>query len=158
MNLSGWVGASQVALVVKNPPANPGDARDADSIPGLGRSPGGGNGNPFQDSCLGKPMDRGAWWAIVHRVAKSQTWQSNLAHMHADWASEIVDHCRAKSMLSKMGSESEEAREPRSPLPETGSRSWTSLYPDVCTVSWSIQAPTAFLLFLLNGKPSSVEG
>ena len=73
MNLSGWVGASQVALVVKNPPANPGDARDADSIPGLGRSPGGGNGNPFQDSCLGKAMDRGAWWAIVHRVAKSQT-------------------------------------------------------------------------------------
>ena len=59
--------------VVKNPPANAGDAGDADSIPGLGRSPGGGNGNPFQDSCLGKPMDRGAWWAIVHRVAKSQT-------------------------------------------------------------------------------------
>ena len=71
MNLSGWVGASQVVLVVKNPPANLGDARDADLIPGLGRSPGGGNGNPLQDSCLGNPMDRGAWWAIVHTVAKS---------------------------------------------------------------------------------------
>ena len=71
MNLSGWVGASQVVLVVKNPPANLGDARDADLIPGLGRSPGGGNGNPLQDSCLGNPMDRGAWWAIVHTVATS---------------------------------------------------------------------------------------
>ena len=122
MNLSGWVGASQVALVVKNPPDNPGDARDTDSIPGLGRSPGGGNGNPLQDSCLGNPMGRGAWWAIVHRVAKSWTRLSNLAHMHTDWASETIDHRRAKSVLSKMGSESEEAQEPRSPLPERGSR------------------------------------
>ena len=49
--------------VVKNPPANAGDAGDADSIPGSGRSPGVGNGNPLQYSCLGNPMDRGAWWA-----------------------------------------------------------------------------------------------
>ena len=55
----------QVVLVVKNPPANAGEARDAGSIPGLGRSLGGGNGNPLQDSCLGNPMDRGAWQAIV---------------------------------------------------------------------------------------------
>ena len=48
------------------------DAGDAGSIPGLGRSPGGGNGNPLQCSCLGNPMDRGAWWAIVHRGAKSR--------------------------------------------------------------------------------------
>ena len=53
--------ASQMALVVKNPPANAGDIRDADSIPGLGRSPGGRNGNPLQNSCLGNPMDRRAW-------------------------------------------------------------------------------------------------
>ena len=46
------------------------EARDADSIPGSGRSPGEGNGNPFQYSCLGNLMDRGAWWALVHRVAK----------------------------------------------------------------------------------------
>ena len=47
-------------------------------IPGLGRSPGEGNGNPLQSSCLKNPMDRGAWWATVHVAAKSQTWFSNL--------------------------------------------------------------------------------
>ena len=66
-------GASQVALVVKNPPANAGDIRDVGSIPGSGRSPGGGHGNPLQCSCLENPMHRGAWWAAVHRVAESQT-------------------------------------------------------------------------------------
>ena len=55
--------ASQVVLVVKNPPANAADIRKEDSIPGLGRSPGEGNGNPLQCSCLENPMDRGAWWA-----------------------------------------------------------------------------------------------
>ena len=59
-----------VALVVKNPPANAGDARDLGSIPGSGRSPGETNGDPFQYSCLGNPMDRGAWQATVHRVTK----------------------------------------------------------------------------------------
>ena len=67
-------GASQVALVIKNPLVNAGDQRDTGSIPGSGRSPGGGNGNPFQYFCLGNPMDRGAWGAIVRRVTKSQTW------------------------------------------------------------------------------------
>ena len=66
-------GASQVALVVKNPPANPGDVGDAGSIPGWGRSPGGGQGNPLQYSCLESPMDRGVWQATVHGVTKSQT-------------------------------------------------------------------------------------
>ena len=56
--------------VVTNPPANAGDAGDAGLIPGSGRSPGGGNGNPLQYSCLGNPMDRGAWRAIVHGVAE----------------------------------------------------------------------------------------
>ena len=65
--------ASQVALVVKNPPANAGDARDEGSIPGSGRFPGGGNGNPLQYSYLGNPKDRGAWWATVYGSAKSQT-------------------------------------------------------------------------------------
>ena len=65
--------ASQVALVVKNSPASARDTGDMGSIPRSGRSPGGGNGNAFQYSCLEKPMDRGAWWATVHRVAKSQT-------------------------------------------------------------------------------------
>ena len=62
--------ASQVNLVVKNPPANAGEAG---LIPGSERSPGGGNGNPLQYSCLKNPTDRGAWRATVHRIAKSQT-------------------------------------------------------------------------------------
>ena len=70
-NIYKWV--SQVVLVVKNLPANAGDVRDTGSIPGLERSPGGGHDNPFQYSCLENPMDRGAWWATVHRVAESDT-------------------------------------------------------------------------------------
>ena len=65
--------ASQVVLVVKNLPASAGDVRDVGSIPGLGRCPGGGNGNRLQDSCLENPLHRGAWQATVHRVAKSWT-------------------------------------------------------------------------------------
>ena len=67
------VWASQVVLVVKNLLASVGDARDMGLTPGLGRSPGVGNGNPIQYSCLENPMDRGAWRATVHRVTKSQT-------------------------------------------------------------------------------------
>ena len=63
-----WV--SLVAQMVKNPPANAGEVG---SIPGFGRSPGEGNGNPLQYSCLENPVDRGAWWATVQRVVKSQT-------------------------------------------------------------------------------------
>ena len=59
--------------MVKNPPASSGDVRDESSVPGLGRSPEEGNGNPLQYSCLENSMDRGGWWATVHRVAKSQT-------------------------------------------------------------------------------------
>ena len=64
--------ASQVSLVVENPPVNAGDIRDAGSIHGSGRSPGGGHGNALQYSCLENPMDRGAWRAMVHSVAQSQ--------------------------------------------------------------------------------------
>ena len=56
--------------VIKNLPANAGDAGDMDSIPGLGKLPGEGNGSPLEYSCLENPMDRGAWWATVHEVAK----------------------------------------------------------------------------------------
>ena len=56
--------------VVKDPPAMQGCQRPRGSIPGLGKSPRGGNGNPFQYSCLGNPMERGAWQATVHGVAK----------------------------------------------------------------------------------------
>ena len=64
---------TQMLLMVMNPPASAGDARDVSSIPGLGRSPGGGHGNPLQYSCLENPMDRGAWQATVHGVEKSRT-------------------------------------------------------------------------------------
>ena len=67
--------------MVKNPPANAGDTRDAGSIPELGNSPGIGNGNPLQYSCLGNSMDRGAWRAAVHGATKSQTQWSDF-HFH----------------------------------------------------------------------------
>ena len=60
-----------MALVTKNPSANAGDSRDMGSIPGSGRSPEGGHGNPPQDSCLENPMDRGAWQATVNGVTKN---------------------------------------------------------------------------------------
>ena len=66
-------GTSQVVLMVKNLAANAGDIRDMGLIPGSGRSPEGGHGNPLQYSSLENPMDRGAWQARVHRVAKSRT-------------------------------------------------------------------------------------
>ena len=68
--------------MVKNPSANAGDIRDAGSISGLGILPGGGNSNRLQYSCLENPMDRGAWRAVVHRVAKSWTRLKRLC-MHA---------------------------------------------------------------------------
>ena len=66
-------GDSQVVLVVKNLPASAGDIRNAGSIPGLGRSPRRAHGNPLQYSCLENRIDRGAWRATVHGVAKSRT-------------------------------------------------------------------------------------
>ena len=68
--------------MVKNPPVNAGEAREADSVSGLGRSPGGGRGNPLQYSCLENSKDRGAWQATVHRVAKLQTPLKQLSTAH----------------------------------------------------------------------------
>ena len=71
--------------MVKNPPVNAGEAGDkgdTDLILGLGRSPGGGNGSPLQYSGLENPMDRGAWWATVHQVAKSWTRLNNGTNVH----------------------------------------------------------------------------
>ena len=68
--------------MVKNPPANIGDTKDMGSIPRSGRSPGVENGNLLQYSYLENSMDRGAWWATVHEVAKSQTQLHNQAHTH----------------------------------------------------------------------------
>ena len=71
--------------MVKNSPTNVGDVRDAVSIPGSGRSPGVGNGNPFQYACLENFMDRVALWATVGGAAKSRTRLSDLAHTHTSY-------------------------------------------------------------------------
>ena len=70
--------------MVKNPPANAGDAQNAGLIPGSGRSPAEGYGNPLQYSCLENPMDRGARWVTVHRAAKSRTQVSTHTHIFLD--------------------------------------------------------------------------
>ena len=70
-----------MTVVVKTPPANAGDRRDAGLSPGLGRSPGGGHGKPLQYSCLENPMDRRAWWAPVRGVTKSRTCMLAVAYI-----------------------------------------------------------------------------
>ena len=82
---------SQVALVVRRPLANAGGVGDVGLIPGLGRSPGGGHGNPLQYSCLENPTDRGAWRATVHSVAKGLTQLKRLS-MHAHIGSQRAGH------------------------------------------------------------------
>ena len=75
---------SQMVLVVMNLPTNAEDIRNMGLIPGLGRSPGGGHGNPLHHSCLENFFERGAWQAAVHRVTQSQTWLKQLiAHAHS---------------------------------------------------------------------------
>ena len=72
-----------MALAVKNTPTNAGDIKDPGSVPELARSPGGGHGNSLQYSRLENSMDRGGWWATVHRVTKSQTQLKQLStHRH----------------------------------------------------------------------------
>ena len=83
------------SMVVKNPSANTGDAKDMGSIPGSGRYPGGGNGNQLQYSFLGKSMDRGTWWAVVQGVTKSQAGFSMHAKNNAVACTEAIQ----RSML-----------------------------------------------------------
>ena len=84
--------------MVKNPPANTGDRRDTGSVPGLERSPGGCHGNPLQHSCLENPMDRGAWQATVHGVAKSQTRLRDFHFQPSVWSSSLRSHQAPLSM------------------------------------------------------------
>ena len=81
--LKSW--SSQVVLVVNTPPATAGDMRDKGSIPGSGRFPGGGRGNPLQSSCLETPMERGAWRATVHGVKESDTTEQLSTGVRARW-------------------------------------------------------------------------
>ena len=94
-----------MALVVKNPPASPGDIRDTGLIPGLGRSTGGGHDNPLQYPCLETPMDRRAWSATVHGVTKSWTHLKQLS-MHAQtWKIEdslFYDSCAINEVLNPL--------------------------------------------------------
>ena len=93
--------------MVKNPPANTGGMRDKGPIPGLGGSPGGGHGNPLLYSCLENPMDRGAWRAAVHGVAKSR---NDLETLHTYWIDftdflfEVLNITDTKCFLSSSAS------------------------------------------------------
>ena len=78
------------SLVVKNPPANVGDVRVVGSIPGSGRSPGGGHGNPLQYFCLKNPMDRGNWRATIHGITKSWTRLSLHTHTHTHTTQAVI--------------------------------------------------------------------
>ena len=80
-----WSDLAAAAAVVKNLPASTGDVRDVGSISGSGRSPGGGHGNPLQCSCLENPMDTGAWWPAVHRVAQAWTQLKRLRTHSVYW-------------------------------------------------------------------------
>ena len=97
------IGPFQVVLVVKNLPANVEVIGDTGSMPGLGRSPGGGHGNPLQYSCLENPMDRGAWRATVHRAAKSWTRLKQLSTstvwFHLYYVSKIVKFTETESRM-----------------------------------------------------------
>ena len=92
--MTGLTGASQVATVVKNLPANAGDIRDAGLILGSGRCPGGGHGNALQYSCLENPMNRGAWWATVRGVAKNLDTTEATSHTHTHTHTCIVSEQR----------------------------------------------------------------
>ena len=92
-----------MALVVKNPPANAGNMRDLGSIPGLGRSPGGGHDNPLHYSCLENPMDRGAWRGTAHWAAESDMTEQLSRHTHAYKSSESIYSINKWIRLSSYG-------------------------------------------------------
>ena len=87
----------------KNLPANAGDIRDAGSIPGSGRSPGGGHGSLFQYSCLENPMDTGAWWATVHRVAMSQTQLKQSKQARITWRFYLSEDANLVGLAGLLG-------------------------------------------------------
>ena len=84
----------------KNPSANAGDIRDADSIPGSGRYPGGGHGNPLQYSCLENPMDRGVCWATVHRVAELDTTEATNTHTRVRTHTHVRTSCEMPGWMN----------------------------------------------------------
>ena len=137
--------ASQVALAVKDLPANAGNVRDARSIPGTRRSPEGGHGNPLQYSCLENPMKRGAWQAIVHRTAKSSAWlKQNTTHTCGYYKTTVssLRECNqgGKGTLMRATQKARASREtqPRSPKNSRVSKSLL-IVPTGKHLSWSSQ-------------------
>ena len=129
--------ASQVAIVVKNQPANAGDIRDERFDPGPGRSPEGGYGNPLQYCCLGKPMDRGAWRAVIHRVAKSQTQLKCLSTHACTSYSKFHTNCWRVCSFSLTGQTGRQNHENSLPRSTTNSCYLTIKAPWWCCVSLS---------------------
>ena len=105
LNGKGYVhlGASKVVPSDKEPTCNAEDVRDVCSIPGLGKSPGEGNGYPLQYSCLENPKDRGAWQAMAQSVTKNRTDWSNLAHTHVHFCINILCRCLVSLVFSRPG-------------------------------------------------------
>ena len=117
--------------VVKIPHVNAGDM---DLIPGLGRSTGGGNGNPLQHSCLENPMDRGAWWATVHVVAKSEPdWTHTHTHTYYN---EITNRVRPTSVAPQYQNEVTRERQKEESSKETEEKQEKQYY-DVLEAKWN---------------------
>ena len=95
------LGFSDGSVDKKKSACNAGDTEDSGSIPGLGRSPGGGHGNPLQYSCLENPMERGARWAIIHGVSESDSTEHRRAHtrMHTHHSHGLIAHCVPDTIL-----------------------------------------------------------
>ena len=153
--------------MVKNPPADAGDVRDVDSIPGSGRSPGGGHGNSFQYSCLENPMNRGAWWARVHKVTKSWTqlkWMNKHAAFSAgqwstfqeyrNWAGpslEVLMYLKEKSHNLSHNFREMGAPESRQPVPYLTYQPWQKLKGVSSHSSFLVCLSNSILLFLSCG-------
>ena len=144
--------ASEVALLVKNPPATAGDARDLGSIPGLGRSPGEERGNPLQCSCLENPTDRGAWRIIVYRVPRSRTWLSTHTCDHCVTQDffQLWDRKKAKQISSHKELLTHEMEDSGGFLSIGGSGSWAIL--SQSSFSSSLASSFLWQLFSLAGS------
>ena len=123
---------AQMALVVKSLPTNAGDIEDLGSIPGAGRSPGGGNGNPLQYPCLENPMDRGAWQATVHGITESDTTERLSTHenFYFQFSKRLL--IPSYQFLCSSPKDHFEHHGSEGPLPPVGLRSASRLEPSRC--------------------------
>ena len=155
-------------LVVKNPPADAGDVRDADSVPGSGRSPGGRHGNLFQYSCLENPMNRGAWWLESIRSQRvGHNWSDWTSMQHTfsagqwstfqeyrNWASpslEVLMYLKEKSHNLSHNFREIGAPESRQPVPYLTYQPWQKLKGVSSHSSFLVCLSNSILLFLSCG-------